>query len=142
MAALLIQLGISRQREYAADAAGVRMVGHPYGLISALEKLGAYNKKIPMDVSPATASLFIVAPLSAGQVFTGPFSTHPPLDDRIRTLRSMTVSRQLCSRTETKAVEHFSFAAAQSAVNWPSRGNWGYWDSQFELEPLSRCEVG
>ncbi len=93
LAALLIQLGISRQREYAADAAGVRMVGHPYGLISALEKLGAYNKKIPMDVSPATSSLFIVAPLSAGQVFTGLFSTHPPLDDRIRTLRSMTVSR-------------------------------------------------
>ncbi len=93
LAALLIQLGISRQREYAADAAGARMVGHPYGLISALEKLGAYNKKIPMDVSPATASLFIVAPLSAGQVFTGMFSTHPPLDDRIRTLRNMTVSR-------------------------------------------------
>jgi heat shock protein HtpX len=93
LAALLIQLGISRQREYAADAAGVRMVGHPYGLISALEKLGAYNKKIPMDVSPATSSLFIVAPLSAGQVFTGLFSTHPPLDDRIRTLRDMTVSR-------------------------------------------------
>ena len=93
LAALLIQLGISRQREYAADAAGARMVGHPYGLISALEKLGAYNKKIPMDVSPATSSLFIVAPLSAGQVFTGLFSTHPPLDDRIRTLRNMTVSR-------------------------------------------------
>src|SRR5271154_7216788 len=78
IAALLIQLGISRQREFAADASGARMVGHPYGLISALEKLGAYNKRIPMDVSPATASLFIVAPLSAGQVFAGLFSTHPP----------------------------------------------------------------
>jgi heat shock protein HtpX len=92
-AALLIQLGISRQREYQADASGVRMVGHPYGLISALEKLGAYNKRIPMDVSPATASLFIVAPLSAGQVFSGLFSTHPPLSERIAVLRNMTITR-------------------------------------------------
>jgi len=92
IAALLIQLGISRQREFSADASGARMVGHPYGLISALEKLGAYNNRIPMDVSPATASLFIVAPLSAGQVFTGLFSTHPPLSERIAVLRSMTVT--------------------------------------------------
>jgi heat shock protein HtpX len=94
LAALLIQLGISRQREYAADAAGARLVGHPYGLISALEKLGAYNKRIPMtNVSPATSSLYIVRPLSTGQVFTGLFSTHPPLPDRIEALRRMTVSR-------------------------------------------------
>ncbi len=93
LAALLIQLGISRQREYAADAAGARMVGHPHGLISALEKLGAYNKKIPMNVSPATSSLFIVAPLSAGQVFTGMFSTHPPLPERIAALRNMIITR-------------------------------------------------
>src|ERR1700724_2529365 len=70
IAALLIQLGISRQREFAADASGARMVGNQYGLISALEKLGAYNKRIPMDVPPATTSLFIVAPLSAGQVLS------------------------------------------------------------------------
>jgi heat shock protein HtpX len=93
IAAMLIQLGISRQREFAADASGARMVGHPYGLISALEKLGAYNKRIPMDVPPATASLFIVAPLSAGQVLSGMFSTHPPLSERIAVLRNMTVSR-------------------------------------------------
>lgn len=93
IAAVIIQLGISRQREYSADASGARMVGHPYGLISALEKLGAYNKRIPMDVSPSTASLFIVAPLSAGQVFSGLFSTHPPLADRIAVLRNMTVTR-------------------------------------------------
>lgn len=93
IAALLIQLGISRQREFSADASGVKMVGHPYGLISALEKLGAYNQRIPMDVSPATASLFIVAPLSAGQVFSGLFSTHPPLSERIAVLRNMTVTR-------------------------------------------------
>jgi len=93
IAALLIQLGISRQREFAAAAAGARMVGNQYGLISALEKLGAYNKRIPMDVSPATASLLIVAPLTAGQVFSGMFSTHPPLSERIAVLRNMTVTR-------------------------------------------------
>jgi heat shock protein HtpX len=93
IAALLIQFGISRQREFAADASGARMVGHANGLASALEKLGAYNKRIPMDVSPTTASLFIVAPLTAGQVFSGLFSTHPPLAERIAALRSMTITR-------------------------------------------------
>ena len=93
IAAMLIQLGISRSREYAADETGARMVGHPYGLIRALEKLGAYNKRIPMDVSPATSALFIVKPLSAGGVFTGLFSTHPPLEERIAALRSMATSR-------------------------------------------------
>jgi heat shock protein HtpX len=93
LAALLLQLGISRQREYQADASGAKMVGHPYGLISALEKLGTYNKKIPMDIAPSTAALCIVAPLSAGQVFSALFSTHPPLADRISELRNMTVTR-------------------------------------------------
>jgi len=93
LAAVLIQLGISRRREFAADAAAARMVGHPFGLIKALEKLGAYNKRIPMDVSPATSSLFIVAPLSPGQIFRGLFSTHPPLEDRIGALRGMVVTR-------------------------------------------------
>jgi heat shock protein HtpX len=93
IAALLLQLGISRQREYQADASGAKMVGHPYGLISALEKLGAYNKKIPMDIAPSTAALCIVAPLSAGQIFSSWFSTHPPLADRIAELRNMTITR-------------------------------------------------
>ena len=93
IAALLIQLGLSRQREFAADASGARLVGNQYGLISALEKLGAYNKRIPMDVSPTTASLFIVAPLTAGQVFSGLFSTHPPLSERIAVLRNMSITR-------------------------------------------------
>jgi heat shock protein HtpX len=93
IAALVVQLGISRQREYAADAAGARLVGHPYGLISALEKLGAYNNRIPMtNVSPSTASLYIVTPLSPGQMLTGLFSTHPPLAARIEALRQMTVT--------------------------------------------------
>lgn len=93
LGALLLQLGISRQREYQADASGASMVGHPYGLISALEKLGAYNKRIPMDVPASTSALMIVAPLSAGQMFSSLFSTHPPLADRIAALRGMTVTR-------------------------------------------------
>jgi heat shock protein HtpX len=92
-AALLLQMGISQQREYQADASGARMVGHPYGLIRALEKLGAYNKQIPMDAPPTTSALMIVQPLSAGQIFSSLFSTHPPLADRIAQLRAMTVTR-------------------------------------------------
>jgi heat shock protein HtpX len=93
LAALLLQLGISRQREYQADASGAKMVGHPYGLIRALEKLGAYNKRIPMDISPSTSALCIVAPLTTGQAIAGLFSTHPPLEQRIAILRNMTVTR-------------------------------------------------
>jgi heat shock protein HtpX len=93
LAALLLQLGISRQREYQADASGARMVGYPDGLISALEKLGAYNKRIPMDVPPTTSALMIVQPLTAGEMFSGLFSTHPPLAERISALRNMTVTR-------------------------------------------------
>ena len=92
-AALIVQLWISRTREFEADASGVRMVGHPYGLISALEKLGAYNKRIPMETSPTTSHLFIVAPLSAGSVMMNLFSTHPKLEDRIAALKSMVVTR-------------------------------------------------
>jgi len=69
------------------------MVGHPYGLIRALEKLGAYNKRIPMDIPPSTSALCIVAPLNARQMLTGLFSTHPPLAERIAALRNMTVTR-------------------------------------------------
>ena len=93
IAAVLLQLGISRQREYQADASGAQMVGYPDGLISALEKLGAYNKRIPMDVPPTTSALMIVQPLTAGEVFSGLFSTHPPLSERIAALRNMTVAR-------------------------------------------------
>lgn len=92
IAALAIQLGVSRQREFAADASGARMVGHPFGLVSALEKLGAYNQRIPMNVSPTTASLFIVAPLAPRQMMRGLFSTHPPLEKRIAALKSMVIT--------------------------------------------------
>jgi heat shock protein HtpX len=93
MAAMILQLAISRQREYAADASSAKLLGHPYGLISALEKLEAYNKQIPMDVSPTTSALFIVKPLGARQAFANLFSTHPPLDKRIEALRQMVISR-------------------------------------------------
>ncbi|HVM75453.1 MAG TPA: zinc metalloprotease HtpX [Candidatus Saccharimonadales bacterium] len=89
-AALLLQLFLSRTREYAADETGVRMVGQPYGLISALEKLGAYNKRIPTSaISPSTSSLCIVKPLFGGGTLSSLFSTHPPLEDRIAALRQM-----------------------------------------------------
>lgn len=93
IAALLLQLGISRQREYQADASGVNMVGHQYGLISALQKLDAYNKKIPMDISPSTSALCIVAPLQGRRMLANLFSTHPPLDDRIEALKQMQITR-------------------------------------------------
>jgi heat shock protein HtpX len=91
-AALLLQLFLSRTREFAADETGVRMVGQPYGLISALEKLGAYNKRIPTTaVSPSTAALCIVKPFFGGDVLGSLFSTHPPLEDRIAALKAMTI---------------------------------------------------
>jgi heat shock protein HtpX len=92
-AALLLQLFLSRTREYSADETGVRMVGQPYGLISALEKLGAYNKRIPTSaISPTTSSLCIVRPLFGGGTLSTLFSTHPPLEDRIAALKQMVIS--------------------------------------------------
>jgi len=92
IAAMLLQLGISRQREYSADATGARMVGQPYGLISALQKLGAYNKRIPTTaLSPTTSALCIVKPMFGSETLSSLFSTHPPLEDRIAALREMTV---------------------------------------------------
>jgi heat shock protein HtpX len=89
-AALLLQLFLSRTREYSADETGARMVGQPYGLISALQKLGAYNQRIPTSaIPPATAALCIVQPLFSGTTFSSLFSTHPPLEERIAALRTM-----------------------------------------------------
>ncbi|MCU1242623.1 MAG: Protease HtpX [Candidatus Acidoferrum typicum] len=94
-AAFLLQLGISRQREYSADATGARMVGQPYGLISALQKLGAYNKRIPTTtLPPTTAALCIVKPMFGSDTLSSLFGTHPPLEDRIAALREMTVVPQ------------------------------------------------
>jgi heat shock protein HtpX len=94
IAALLLQLGISRQREYAADETGAKMVGQQFGLISALQKLGAYNQRIPSNIPETTSALCIVKPMfGGGSVWASLFSTHPPLEDRIAALREMTISR-------------------------------------------------
>ena len=92
LGAFLLQLGLSRQREYSADETGARMVGNPYGLISALQKLGAYNNRIPTTtISPSTSALCIVRPLFGRGSVSSLFSTHPPLEDRIATLRALTI---------------------------------------------------
>jgi heat shock protein HtpX len=90
IAATLIQLGISRSREYQADLDGAKTVGDPEALASALAKLQMGAQRVPMDVPASTAHLFIVNPLR-GQQLAGLFSTHPPLEKRIERLRSMTV---------------------------------------------------
>ena len=88
LAASIIQMAISRTREFAADKIGAELCGDPMGLASALSKLGLASERVPMDASPQTAHFFIVNPLS-GQSFARFFSTHPPLEERISRLRSM-----------------------------------------------------
>jgi heat shock protein HtpX len=90
LAAMLIQMAISRSREFMADATGAAFAGTPEGLAGALQKLGAYSKQLPMDASPATAHMFIVNPLS-GSSLMSLFSTHPPLEERIARLRGSRV---------------------------------------------------
>lgn len=85
-AAIIIQMAISRSREYLADATGAGFAGHPEGLARALEKLGQYSKRLPMNANPSTAHMFIVNPLS-GRSMMSLFSTHPPLEQRIARLR-------------------------------------------------------
>ena len=86
IAASLIQLAISRSREYEADATGAAVTGNPYALARALQKLDGYSKRIPMQASPSTAHLFIVAPLLGSGGFANLFSTHPPMKERIQRL--------------------------------------------------------
>jgi len=86
IAAMLIQMAISRSREYQADATGARLAGNPEGLADALEKLGAASRRLPLKANPSTAHMFIVNPLSAGNMMSL-FSTHPPLRERIARLR-------------------------------------------------------
>ncbi|MGA8150685.1 MAG: zinc metalloprotease HtpX [Terriglobales bacterium] len=85
IAASLIQLAVSRSREYQADASGAHFTGNPYALASALSKLDAYSRRIPMQGTPSTAHLFIVQPL-LGINFGNLFSTHPPIAKRIERL--------------------------------------------------------
>ena len=86
MAAMVIQMAISRSREYLADETGAAIAGTPVGLARALEKLGAYSKRLPMETNPSTAHIFTVSPLS-GNSLMNLFSTHPPLETRIARLR-------------------------------------------------------
>ena len=86
IAATLIQLAISRSREYEADATGARETGNPYALARALQKLEDYSRRIPLQASPTTAHLFIVAPFLGSGGFANLFSTHPPIKERIRRL--------------------------------------------------------
>ena len=88
LAATLIQMAISRSREYLADAGGAKISGKPYGLASALGKLSQASQAIPMETSPSTAHMYIVNPLT-GRSLMNLFSTHPPIEERIARLRSM-----------------------------------------------------
>lgn len=88
IAAMIVQMAVSRSREYLADATGARIVGSPEGLASALEKLDGYSRRIPMHANPSTAHMFIVNPLS-GKSLQSLFSTHPPMADRISRLRGV-----------------------------------------------------
>lgn len=90
IAAMIIQMAISRSREYVADEGGARIAGNPRYLASALRKLQAASQKIPMDANPSTSHLFIVNPLSGGGILKL-FSTHPPIEERISRLESMSL---------------------------------------------------
>ena len=90
LAAMLVQMAVSRAREYQADATGAQIAGKTWGLAKALEKLQVAQQVVPMNANPATAHLFIVNPLS-GRSLMNLFSTHPPLEDRIARLRAMRV---------------------------------------------------
>jgi heat shock protein HtpX len=89
IAAMLIQMAISRSREYMADEEGARIAGNPRYLSNALRKLHNAAQQIPMAATPATAHMFIVSPLSGGGAFLSLFSTHPPMEKRIERLESL-----------------------------------------------------
>lgn len=86
LAATLIQLWVSRTREYEADASGAHLTGNPYALARALEKISAVSRQVPLLASPNNAHLFIIAPLLSGETFASLFSTHPPVQKRIERL--------------------------------------------------------
>jgi heat shock protein HtpX len=88
IAAILIQMAISRSREFDADAASAKYVGSPYPLVNGLQKLESWSKRIPMDASPATAHMFIIKPFT-GQSIMRLFSTHPSTEERIARLQAI-----------------------------------------------------
>jgi len=98
LAAMVIQMAISRSREYLADSSGSRFAGNSEGLARALEKLGRYSKKLPMHANPSTAHMFTVNPLS-GRSLMSLFSTHPPLEERIARLRGYPTQKGPASKS-------------------------------------------
>lgn len=94
IAATLVQLAISRTREYGADAAGARIAGDPIALASALRKLEGWSKQMPMAINPTTAHMYIVNPL-AGSSIAGLFSTHPPTQERIMRLEQLALGQRV-----------------------------------------------
>jgi heat shock protein HtpX len=93
IAAMLVQMAISRSREFSADEGGAEISGNPMSLANALKKLDMASKQIPMNANPATAHMFIVNPLSAGMLMKL-FSTHPPMEERIARLVAMRGARR------------------------------------------------
>ena len=88
---MLVQMAVSRSREYLADETGAKFCGRPLSLARALEKISGITREVPMDAAPATAHLFIVSPLTGGGVLSL-FSTHPPVEKRVERLRAMTAA--------------------------------------------------
>ena len=92
LGAMLVQMAVSRSREYLADETGAKFCGKPMSLARALEKISGYTREIPMNATPATAHMFIVSPLTGGGLLSL-FSTHPPVEKRVERLRAMSISR-------------------------------------------------
>lgn len=91
LGAMLIQMAVSRSREYLADETGAKICGKPMSLARALEKISGVGREVPMNATPATAHMFIVSPLTGGGVLSM-FSTHPPVEKRVERLRAMAVA--------------------------------------------------
>ncbi len=101
IAALLIQMAISRSREYHADETGAKFAGNPFGLANALEKLDEFSRSAPLNANPATAHMFIVNPLSGSNI-ANLFSTHPPIEERIARLRGMQFNKKIVEKKNTE----------------------------------------
>lgn len=97
LAAMMVQMAISRQREFLADAGGAQMSGNPISLATALKKLHSASQQIPMQATPATAHMFIVNPFSGGAMMKL-FSTHPPMEERVAKLEEMAYGRSMSVR--------------------------------------------
>jgi len=117
LAAMLIQMAISRSREYLADSTGSAIAGSPGGLADALEKLGRASERLPMDTSPATAHMFIVNPLTGGGLMSL-FSTHPPIAERIARLRGRRGAETAAPPPSPPAAHHGESITRQGRAFW------------------------